>query len=204
MEDLLFGNADVGGNELADKIVKDNYDRRRIVINEDIDDCMLETVCLYILKYNEEDKDIPKDKRKPIWIILNSVGGSVTFGMNIIDCIVHSITPVKCFVLGMAASMASYIPMICKESYCMPNAIICLHDGQTGIVQTSRKANDTMKFYNDCDERLHKIMIENTNITQEFLEEIADREYYIFADKAKELGIISHIIGEDCTLTSVL
>lgn len=203
MEELLFGgNSPI--DELVSEIVKENYKNRKIILNEDIDNALLESVCLYILKFNAEDKDIPVDKRKPIWIILNSAGGNVTFGMGLIDCIKHSVTPVKCLILNMAASMASYIPMVCKESYITPNGVICLHDGQTGIMATSRKANDTMIFYNECDERLHKLIVETTGITTEFLEEIADREYYIFSEKAKELGIIDYIVGVDCGLEEIL
>lgn len=202
MEELFGGNN--GIEELVADILKANYKNRRLILNEDIDDGLLESICLYILKFNQEDKNIPVENRKPIWIILNSAGGSVTFGMGLLDCIRGSITPVNCLIIGAAASMASYIPMVCNKSYIMPNGVICIHDGQTGIIQTSRKANDTMNFYNSCDERLHGIILDNTNITEDFLEEIADREYYIFAEKAKELGIVTDIVGEDCTLDEVL
>lgn len=203
MEELLLGG-NTGLDELVSEIVKANYSNRRLIINADIDDGLLESICLYILKFNAEDKNIPVEKREPIWIILNSAGGSVTFGMGLLDCIKNSITPVYCLVIGIAASMASYIPMVCNNSYIMPNGVICIHDGQTGIIQTSRKANDTMNFYNSCDERLHNIILETTNITEDFLEDIADREYYIFSEKAKELGIVKNIVGVDCTLDEVL
>lgn len=203
MDELLFGGTNPA-EELVTEIIKENYKNRRIIVNKDIDDDLLESVCLYIFKFNAEDKDIPVEKRKPIWIILNSVGGSVTFGMGLLDCIRYSNTPVNCLIINMAASMASYIPMVCDKTYITPNGVICLHDGQTGIVQTSRKANDTMNFYNECDEKLHDIAIEYTSITEEFLDDIADREYYIFADKAKELGIANYIVGVDCGFDDIL
>lgn len=106
MDELLFGGTNPA-EELVTEIIKENYKNRRIVVNKDIDDDLLESVCLYIFKFNTEDKDIPVEKRKPIWIILNSVGGSVTFGMGLLDCIRYSITPVNCLVINMAASMAN-------------------------------------------------------------------------------------------------
>lgn len=193
-----------GVDELVGDIIKSNYEHRRLIINASISDSLLESICLYILKYNQEDRNIPKDKREPIWIILNSAGGDVTFGMSIIDCIKQSITPVNCLIIGMAASMASYIPMVCNKSYILPNGVICIHDGQTGIMQTSRKANDIMNFYNKCDERMTDIILKNTSITKEFLDSIADREYYMFPEEAKELGIVDEIIGVDCTFSEVL
>ena len=204
MDELFMPISDPTRDDLISSIIKEEYDNRRIIINEDISESLLETICLYILKFNAEDKDIPREKRRPILIILNSNGGSVTFGLTLIDCIMQSITPVNCLVIGMAASMACYIPVACDTTYIMPNGIICIHDGNVGLVQTSNKAKDTMKFFNDCDKRLHEILINNTNVTEEFLEEISDREYYIFSDKAKELGIVDKIIGVDCTLDEVI
>ena len=95
MEELFdFPIMKSGVDELVADIIKSNYDNRRLIINDEINNNLLESICLYILKYNQEDKDVPEDKRKPIWIILNSVGGVVNFGMGLIDCIKHSITPV--------------------------------------------------------------------------------------------------------------
>ena len=40
--------------------------------------------------------------------------------------------------------------------------------------------------------------------TLEFLEEIKDREYYMFPDEAKERGIVDQIIGIDCDIDEIL
>ena len=47
-------------------------------------------------------------------------------------------------------------------------------------------------------------MIEHSNMSAEFLEEIKDREYYMFAEEAKERGIVDGIIGQDIELDSLL
>lgn len=49
-----------------------------------------------------------------------------------------------------------------------------------------------------------KFMVENTNMDAEFLEEIKDREYYMFPEEAKEKGIVDKIIGIDCDLYTIL
>ena len=41
-------------------------------------------------------------------------------------------------------------------------------------------------------------------LKREFLEEIKDREYYMFPDEAKERGIIDKIIGIDCDLDEII
>lgn len=196
---MMFSNND----ELYIDMIKSNLEKRILIFNQSIDDSLLESYIMNIIKWNEEDRDIPVDKRKAIWIILNSGGGETLSGIMFLDVIQQSITPIKCLVIGIAASMASYIPMI-TESYGFKNSIICLHDGQSGVYSSSRKANDIMEFYKSCDDVLEDIILNNTSMTEEFLEGIADREFYVFSKKAKELGIIDYIIGEDCTLDDVL
>lgn len=195
-----------GGDDLYEEIIRDNLSRRTLIFNDEINDAVVENYILHILKWNRDDKEkgIPVDKRQKIWIILNSPGGEKLAGMMVLDIIQNSITPINCLIVSLAASMASYIPMVCDTTYAFPHSIVCMHDGYTGVEMSTRKASDVMTFFRTCDEKLDEIILNNTNITEDFLNKIADREYYIFAKEAKELGIIDYIIGEDCTLDDIL
>ena len=199
---LLSGNND----DLYGEIIKENLDQRILIFNDEVTDLVIENYILYILKWNKEDRDrkIPIEARKNIWIILNSPGGEKLAGMMFLDVIKQSVTPVNCLIISLAASMASYIPMVSKKSYAFDNSVVCIHDGEVGVIQTTRKANDTMNFIKACDKKLDDIILNNTKITEDYLDKIADREYYIFAKEAKELGIVDYIIGEDCTLDDIL
>lgn len=44
---------------IYDAIIKEHLNERKIILNEDIDDNVIENVCLMIMKWNKEDKDIP-------------------------------------------------------------------------------------------------------------------------------------------------
>lgn len=59
-------------------------------------------------------------------------------------------------------------------------------------------------IYNKCDERLAELVYANTSITKDFLDGIADREYYMFPEEAKELGIVDTIVGVDCPIDEIL
>jgi ATP-dependent protease ClpP protease subunit len=71
-------------------------------------------------------------------------------------------------------------------------------------VASGNKGRDIQRFYDELDSRMKAFMVENTSMTSEFIEEIKDREYYIFADAAKELNIVDSIIGIDCDLDEIL
>lgn len=202
MEEFLLACSEE--DDIYSEIVKRNLNERHIIINRNIDDDLLETVVLMILRWNAEDKDLPVAKRKKIIIYLNSDGGDAITGSQILSTIKLSKTPVITVGFAKCASMASYILAAGHKRYCFPNTIVLYHDGQTGYVSSGNKGKDIQKFYDKLDERLTSFMVENTNMTAEFLEEIKDREFYIWADEAKEYGIIDGIIGVDVDLDEII
>ena len=202
IEELLFEIDKEDG--VYDEIVKNHLNDRRVIINQEITDDLLENVCLMILKWNSEDKNLPTKSRKKIYIYINSDGGDCVLGTQILSAIGCSKTPVVTVGFAKSASMASYILASGHERYCFPNTIILYHDGQTGYISSGNKGKDIQRFYDQLDERMTKYMIEHTNMTPEFLEEIKDREYYMFPEEAKERGIIDKIIGVDCDLDEII
>ena len=125
-------------------------------------------------------------------------------GRQILSTIKTSKTPIITVGFSKCASMASYILAAGSKRYCFPDTVVLLHDGQSGYYASSNKGKDIQKFYDALDERQKKFMIENTAMTEEFLEDIKDREYYMFSEEAKELGIVDEIIGVDCSIDEIL
>lgn len=202
IEELLFSlNKD---DDIYTEIVKKHLHDRRIIINQEITDDLLETVCLMIMKWNSEDNGLPLSNRKKIYVYINSDGGDCVLGTQILSVIGCSKTPVVTVGFAKCSSMASYILASGHERYCFQNTVILYHDGQTGYVSSGNKGKDIQRFYDQLDDRMTKYMIEHTNMSLEFMEDIKDREYYMFPDEAKKLGIIDKIIGVDCDLDEIL
>ena len=83
IEELLFEiNKD---DDIYNEIIKNHLNDRRIIINQEITDDLLENVCLMILIWNSEDKNLPVDKRKKIFIYINSDGGDCVLGTQILS-----------------------------------------------------------------------------------------------------------------------
>lgn len=202
IEELLFSLTDE--DCIYNEIIKKNLNDRRIVINQEITDDLLENIVLMILNWNADDKNIPVDKRKKIYLYINSDGGDCVMGMQILSAIKYSATPVVTVGFAKCASMASYILAAGATRYCFPNTVVLYHDGTTGYVSSGNKGKDIQKFYDELDERMTKFMVEHTSMTDEFISKIKDREYYMFAEEAKEHGIIDFIIGVDCQLEEIL
>ena len=196
LEELLYGDE----TDINAQIIEDHYDDRRLIINNIIDNNLLEQICLSILAWNQEDKNLPTEKRKKIYIYINSSGGDVVFGNNVLSIIQCSKTPVVTVGFAKCYSMASYLLAAGHERYCFPYTAILYHDGEGGYYSSGNKGKDIQKFFDKLDDISRDFMIEHTNMTKEFLDEVKDREYYLFVYVAKEKRIIDKIIEVDCDL----
>ena len=78
------------------------------------------------------------------------------------------------------------------------------HEGLDGDYGHPSKIKDYINFSDRLNERLNKIIIHNSNLTARDLKDTERIENYIFADEAKDMGIVDFIIGRDCTLDEIL
>lgn len=192
-------------DDIYDETIRYYLDNRRLILNAIIDDDILENVTLHILKWNKEDKNLPVESRKPIWLFIQSPGGDVVNGNSLIDAIETSKTPVYTVCFAQCNSMGFHIFITGHKRYCFPNSILLIHDGEIRIENSSSKAKDTMKFIEALDQRVKNHVLKHTNITSEFYDSIYDTEYYIYGNtEGKELGIVDYVIGEDVSLEEIL
>ena len=194
----------LGSNKFYDEIIDTNLKDRKIVLNNNIDAAIIEDVCLYILRWNKEDRDIPIEKRKKIFIFTNSFGGDVFTGLHLCDLIVASKTPIATVCLAYGYSMGGIIFMCAKERIMFSSSSLLIHDGSTSLSGSSGKVKDLQAFYSRVDERIKDIIVGHSNISSEEYDKNIDREMYLLADECKEKGLCDLIIGEDCELDYIL
>lgn len=186
-----------GGEDFYGEIIRENLNNRILVFNDQVDENVMENYILRIMKWNKEDRNIPVENRYPIRIYIDCPGGETITGLNLVDVIVQSKTPVIGVAFSMAASMGYHIFIACHERVAFKDTVLLQHDGELVIQNSSSKAKDTMQFFNSMDQRLKEHVLSHTKMTEEFYEKIYDQEYWIFADDAQSLGIVDKIIGKD-------
>ncbi len=195
-----------GGQQMStyEEMYREVLDDRTIVFNDEVTDAMVEDVVLYILKWNKEDMHLPVESRKPIKTYMSSVGGDTFVSQNVVDVIVASKTPVIGIGLSLVASASYHIFLACHDRICFKNSIFLQHDGSVSISNSTKKVKDTMEFFNLGEQRTKDFVLSHTKMTEEFYDQHFDTELYMYADRAKELGIVDKIIGEDVELEDVI
>lgn len=191
--------------EYSDKFDIEDNEQRRIYINSEIDENIVDTAVYHILRYNRLDKDTPITSREPIKIYINSPGGLVADGYALIDAIKLSKTPVYTINLANCLSMALLIFISGHKRFCMPHAEFLLHDGSSGCFDSVSKMQDRLKFESEQIEKMTKeYILSNTSITKEQYEMNMRKEWYFLPQEGKSIGVVDSIIGEDCELDEII
>ena len=166
---------------------------RRIVINSEIDDTLLEYA---IIPYMEMDND---GSNKPIEIMISTVGGEIYNGFNFVDQIERAKTPTVIHIMSMAASMGFLIAMAGKnnpnvKTVCHPFSVGLLHSGSQYMEGSAHAVKDTFDFSQHYEEKIKEYILSHTKIDEKLYEKIERKEYWMDADEMKRLGIVDEII----------
>jgi ATP-dependent Clp protease protease subunit len=137
---------------------------------------------------------------QPINMYVNSPGGSVYDGLAVYDVMQYIRCPVATYVTGMAASMGSFIAQSGAPGmrYLLPRAITMIHQPSSG---TRGKVSD-MEIDLMESLRIKKDMTElyvkhnSKGVTYDKFVELMDRDRWLTAPQALELGLADHIVDK--------
>jgi ATP-dependent Clp protease protease subunit len=189
---------------LQDKFQMEDLEQRKLCINYDIDETLLDEVVYHILRYNALDKGKPIEERKPILLYVSSNGGSLVDGFSLIDVMLQSKTPVYTINLSYQYSMGFLIGLAGHKRYATQNATYLMHDGSNFVYNSSAKLKDAIKFQDQQEERVKEYILSRSKLTSKEYDEKYRVEWYMYASEAKEKGFCDFIVGEDCELDEII
>ena len=132
----------------------------------------------------------------PIQFHLCTSGGSCYDGLALYDTIASSRTPVEIICEGKVMSMGVVVTLAAKVRKAHANTTFMIHQAAGllfGNVQEMEESLEEIRRINDI---LFGIITSKTSIKQETLNELIEhkRDWYLTAQQALELGIITEII----------
>lgn len=184
---------------LADPTLVNFYndiENRIYWLNEEISECTLDLV-QYIIRWNKEDKGKPIEQRKPIRIIIDSQGGSLSVSETLTNIIKMSKTPIWAIGLGTVASGASIIYLSCHKRFALDNTVFILHKGScNGVSGTYDEIVSFAKDYEKQIEMLMNFYVEHTDYTEEEIIENIQTDWYIRIEEAIEKGLVDEVVTD--------
>lgn len=155
-----------------------------------VNDNVSSLICAQLLFLESENPN------KDIYFYINSPGGVVSSGLAMYDTMQYIKPNVATVCIGQACSMGSFLLMAgAKEKrFCLPNSRIMIHQPSGGA---QGMASD-IEIQAAEIIRLKKILTEayvtHTGQKYKTLEELMDRDKWLSADEAKDLGLVDHVV----------
>lgn len=171
-----------------------NLENRILWLDMDVTDGFLE-FGKYIMMWNKDDAGLPKEERKPIYLLFFSPGGSLDVNNAMIDLIETSKTPVIGVNMGMAYSAGCMMYLACHKRYAMPSATFLIHKGSGTFQGTYDEIIAHILEYQRQMEEMEAYIMKRTNIPQETMDDKFGSEWFISASEAKDLGVCDEIIA---------
>jgi ATP-dependent Clp protease protease subunit len=168
------------------------FRERIIFLSEEVDDGIANAIVAYLLYLDSEDQT------KPIYLYINSPGGSITAGLAIYDTMQHIKSEVVTICVGLAASMGSFLLAAGTKGkrVALPNSRIMIHQPSGGKQGQATDIEIEAKEIVRIRHQLNNIYATRTGQTLAKIEKDMDRDYFMSAQEAKEYGLIDHVIEE--------
>ena len=137
-----------------------------------------------------------QDAEKPIWLYINSPGGSVTAGMAIYDTMQFVPCNIATYCLGQASSMGAVLLAAgtAGKRHALPNSRVMIHQpwgGTMGSASDILIQADELKRYKKS---LNAILAKHTGKKLKTVEKDTDRDFFMTAEQAKKYGIVDEVI----------
>ncbi|MCK2000156.1 ATP-dependent Clp protease proteolytic subunit [[Brevibacterium] frigoritolerans] len=173
--------------DIFSRLLKD----RIILLNGPVDENMALSITSQLLFLESQNA------KDDITIYINSPGGSVTDGMAIYDTMNFIKPDVSTVCIGLAASMGAFLLSSGAKGkrFALPNAEIMIHQPLGGAKGQATEIEISAKRIVEMKRRLTQILADNSNQPFEKLAEDCERDYWMYADGAKEYGLIDAVMA---------
>ena len=172
--------------DIYSRLLKD----RIIFLGEEVNETTASLVVAQLLFLESEDPN------KDIHLYINSPGGMVTAGMAIYDTMQYIKCDVSTICIGLAASMGAFLLAggAKGKRYALPNAEVMIHQPSGGAKGQGTEIQITAENILKTKKKLNKILADNCGKDYDYIAGLTERDHWMDAQEALELGIIDKII----------
>jgi ATP-dependent protease ClpP protease subunit len=148
------------------------------------------------LRNEHSSRSLPKEyPPTPIWLHIQSPGGGVFAGLGIADQLKGIGSPIFSIVEGYSASAATLISMSCTRRYITPSSFMLIHQLSSFAWGKFEELKDEMHLLNMMMDRLIAFYTERSNLEEERVRELLQRDSWFHAEECVELGLVDEILA---------
>jgi ATP-dependent protease ClpP protease subunit len=129
----------------------------------------------------------------PIYLHINSCGGSILDAFATIDYICNSRVPVHSIIEGSAASAGTLISVVCEKRYIRPSAYMLIHQLSSTLWGKMCEIEDEVQNLSGLMTRIRKIYIDHTKLSRKNLDNLLKRDLLLDAETSIKHGLVDEL-----------
>lgn len=149
-----------------------------------------------IIQMNMEEKDIPKDELKPIYLFIHSYGGDLEQSLMFCDLLISSRIPIITIAMGVAMSSGFLIFLAGKKKYVFKHSYLLAHSGSAGFQGTAEQIEEAQKNYKKQLGQMKEYILSRTEIPEKVFNKNKSKDWYLSVEELTEYNVVDKIIED--------
>lgn len=173
-------------------------ENRTFYIDYEIEEdyCLIE-LSKIIIQMNMEEKDIPKENLKPIYIYIHSFGGDVYQGNMFADLLLSSRIPIVTVAMGAAMSSGFIIFLAGHRRYVFNHSQLLVHEGYAAFQGTASEIEQAQLNYKKQLADMKEYVLERTDIDEKTFNKNSKKDWYLTKEEIKKYNIATIVNSFD-------
>ena len=157
-------------------------------------------LCKSIIQLNMEDRFVPKEELKPIYIFVYSYGGDLEQTYGAIGVIESSRIPIITVNMGVAMSAGFLLLLSGHKRYSFKYTNSMVHQGRAGFTGTPSEIETAQKNYQRQLSQMKNYVLSKTTIPEKMFDKKKSIDWYLSDQQQLEYGVVDEVIEDFDTL----
>ena len=168
---------------------------RTFYIDYEIDDCYnLIELSKIIIDMNIEEKDIPQDELKPIYIFVHSYGGDIEQANYFCDLLISSRISIVTVGMGVCMSEGFLIFLAGHKRVAFKHCQMLVHSGSAGFQGTAEQIEEAQRNYKKQLEEMKHYILSRTNIDEKTFNKNRTKDWYLTSNELVQFEVIDKFV----------
>ena len=142
-----------------------------------------------IIRMNFEERDVPEEQLKPIYVFVMSYGGDIDQANYVCDLFETSRIPIVTVATGAAMSAGFLLFLSGKRRYAFLHSQLLVHQGCAAFQGTAEEVKEAQKNYQRQLDQMRDYIISHSDINLATFNKNRKRDWYLTAEEITKYNI---------------
>jgi len=147
-----------------------------------------------IIQMNMEEKDVPKDELKPIYLWVHSYGGDIEQANFFCDLCMSSRIPIITIAMGAAMSAGFLIMLAGHKRYAFKHSQLLVHTGSGTLSGTAEQIEEAQKNYKKQINEMKEYILSRTEIDEKTFNKNKSKDWYLTSEELVKFKVVDKLI----------